>query len=1284
MARALALTLGRASLAAANTVQSVHGATCAKEIAMNAILSEPNAKRLAKLFREVLFAVALLLPAMLLAQAYFGTVSGELTDTSGAVIQGAHLTLTDQDKGFSYTTTSDSSGRYLFATIPPGLYTVLAEMPGFEKTGRNNIRVNVTENTTANLRMKVATASQTIEVEAQSQNLSTEDAVTGQVVNRKFINDLPLVDRYVLDFVSLGPGITNSSDQNSVSDTGTNFVSNGSRNASADILMDGASITNFEPNGGITLVTYTPSAEAVEEFKVEQSNFSAEYGFSGGSVVNMITRSGGNSFHGSAYDYIRNTIMDANDWFNNAGDVPIPPVHRHNYGGTFGGPIKKNKLFFFFDWDGTRQSSMSTYQAGVPSAAERAGNFGELCADNGGTFNAAGQCSVAAGQIWDPYSGTFQSPANGASGAYRSAFIPFNNIAAYTSPGSPNLPPSLEPPSGPGNLIDPVAQKLMSYFPLPNYNSGNYLDNWIASGASRSNEDQFDLKIDYRMSDKHLLSVKYSESWSSYSPYNCFKNFTDPCGSGPNQSGAHLFAINDTYTFSPTLILSSTLGFTRGTENIDAYNKSLNSNPLGTLGFPSYLQTNGFVGVPAIGLNDYLNAGAMNIGNDPYGNYRQGQDTGQLTELLTKIHGNHELKFGFEGRIHQQNYIQTNAPLGLFSFNALGTSQCPVPDITQCGGDSMASLMMGQMASTGATGSNLAYATTYQIQFEPATTSFQYAGFAQDNWKITHKLTLNIGLRYDVNLPRTERHNRMNWFDPSAVNPLNGGSLTYTDPLSGQNVTRTLYGGEVFTNSNTRTNWVTDWKDIQPRFGFAYQFDSKTVVRGGYGIYYSQSRNGANGLLSYGSQGFTQTTNAVVTYQNDGATPYLHLDNPFPNGLILPPGSSLGLLNDVGYGAIGPIRNSFYAQTPYEQSWSLGIQRQLTPSMVFSIDYLGKKGTHLYYNGLNTADILGPWVDSMTPAQISNLTNYVPNPFASILTGSYYANSSLTSPTVQAYQLLLPYPQFTSVTTDEPPVAWSMYHALQITLEKRYSNGLQLAVNYTFSKSMDDASMYDGNVTWLSSTTAGILGPQDPNKPWLEKSLSTFDIPHVFKVNYSYDLPFGRGKEFGSNMPRVLDLLVGGWRTAGIWTVHDGFPLALFTENNGTPIPTYTQQRPNIVGTVARNTGPESSWVNQYFANPSAFQLPPAYTLGDAPRTLSSIRSPFFWTTNLSIAKDFGLSTKHESMKLELRLDAQNAFNHPVFGTPNTIVGDPNFGLITYDVSSVGPRQGQLSLKFMF
>jgi hypothetical protein len=1216
-----------------------------------------------RILSGLLLAILFVMPMMLFGQGYFGTLSGNITDPSGALVPGAKVTLVDQQKGYQFATTSDSSGRYVFTTLPPGLYTVSSEREGFEKTVRTNVTLNVSENVTANLGLKVATSKQSVDVESQAQNLQTEDAVTGQVVNRRFINDLPLVDRYVLDFVALAPGVSNMSDTNSTGDTGTNFASNGSRGANADILMDGASITNFEPNGGITAVTYTPSAEAVEEFKVQQTNFSAEYGFSGSAIVNMITRSGTNSFHGSGYDFIRNKITDANNWFNNEFGVPIAPVHRNNYGGTVGGPIIKNKTFFFFDWDGTRSSNLGTYQAGVPSAAERTGDFGEVCGANGGTFDSAGLCSVNAGQIYDPYSGTYQTPANGPAGAYRSAYIPFNNLAAYTSSGNTNLNGTpYQLPVAQGNLIDPVAQKMMKLFPMPNIAGGNIYDNWIGSGASASASDQFDIKIDHRFGDKNTLSAKYSRGKSSYTPFNCFKNFTDPCGSGPNQGAAHLFAINDTHTFSPTLILNVTLGFSRGSEEIDAYNKSLNQNPLGTLGFPSYLQTNGFLGVPATFIGSgYYSAGFTSIGQDPYGNYHQGQDTGQLTGVLTKIHGKHELKFGAEGRVHQQNYIQTNAPVGYLNFNSLGSSQCPNPDITQCGGDGMASFMMGQLMGGGA---------YYQVQFEPASESFQYAGFVQDNWKVTPRLTLNLGLRYDVNLPRTERDNRMNWFDPNVVSPLVVPGLG------------TLHGGEVFDSASIRSDWKTDWKDFQPRFGFAWRVDDKTVIRGGYGIYYGQTRSGANGLLSYGSQGFTQSTSAITTYQNDGATPWLHLSNPFPNGLILPPGSSLGLLNDVGYGAIGPLRTAAAAQTPYEQSWSIGFQREVTSNLAVSVQYVGKKGTHLYFAGNNNLDVLGPQVEQMTPTQIGNLGNYVTNPFAPVLTGSYYANSSLTSPTVQAYQLMLPFPQFTGVASDEPPSANSIYNGLQIVVEKRYSSGLQLSANYTWSKSIDDSSTFDTNVAWLANGPNSGSNIQDPNRAYLERSLSTFDIPQQLKFEYSYDLPFGRGRTFFKKMPRALDLIVGGWKTAGVWTIHDGFPLQFTVVNGGTPIWTYGPQRPNLLGTPKFSGGAESNWINNYFANPNVFQAPDPYTLGNAPRTVGSVRSPFFFSTNLSILKEFGLSASHEQMKFEVRLEAQNAFNHPVFGTPDTYVGDPNFGVVSY--TSVGPRQCQLALKLMF
>jgi outer membrane receptor protein involved in Fe transport len=1222
----------------------------------------------------VVICLALVLPTLLFAQAYFGTVSGEVTDATGAVVPGVTVVLSDQQKGFMFNATSDSSGRYLFRSIPPGVYTVTAEAKGFDKAEVARVKVDINENATANFKLKVAGTSQTVQVDAASQAIQTEDAETGQVVNRRFINNLPLIDRNVIALTSLAPGVTEMDEQCDATCTGTNFVSNGSRGSTADILTDGASVTNSEPNGGITAATYVPSPEAIEEFKVEQTNFSAEYGFSGASVVNMITRSGTNKFHGSGYDFFRDNSFDANNWFANRAGQPIPSGHRNNYGATFGGPIRKNKTFFFVDYDGLRSSGLATASGAVPTDLMRAGDFSDVCSAQGGTFDGTGLCSVAAGQIWDPYSGTFDS---GSGGAIRSTFIPFNNVANYVSPGSPNLPANLQPAPGvPGNLIDPVAQKMMSLFPEPNFNGGGIYQNFFASGSSKSYNDQFDIKVDNRFSEKNLMSVKYSYQYSHSIGLDCYKNFTDPCQGGPGWTNAHLFAINDTHTFNPSLLLNVTLGFTRGVWHIDSYNPHGVSDPLGTLGFPSYLQSNGFAGVPAVFIDQYASAGYANIGTDPYGNYRLGQDTGQLSATLDKVKGNHQIKFGFDGRIHQINYIQTNAPLGTFTFNAGGSNACP-SGFDACGGDSMASFLMGQITQ-GCGGNNCG--SSYEIQTRPATTNYQYGFFGQDNWKVTPKLTLNLGLRYDVTLPRTDRYNRQNWFDPNVPNPLNGGSLTYTNAVSGAPVTVPLNGGEVFVTPKQRTNYVTDWSNIQPRVGFAYQIFPSTVLRGGYGMYYGQSRSGVTGVVPYGSQGFNQFTNVVTTFNNDGATPYLHLNNPYPNGLIQPPGNTLGLLNDVGFGANGPLRTGAANSTPNEQSWSFGFEHQLPKNIVINAEYIGKKGTHLPFSGYNQLNHLGPGIENLpinstdpnnpcAALTISCLNTFVNNPFAGIITDP---NSTLSSPTVQYSQLLAPFPQFTSVSTEPRMVANSIYHGLQLIAEKRYSNGLQFLVTYVWSKSIDDSSQADDNVTWLGSFSS----LQDPNKPQLERSLSTFDIPHVFQVSYSYDLPFGRGRAFLGNMPRVLDLIVGGWTTNGIWRIADGRPLA-FTVADGNPLPTYGTQRPNLVGTPQRNHGPD--WVDNYFVDNSVFQRPDDFTLGNAPRALGSVRSPLSFTANLSIGKQIPI---HEQMNIEFRLEAQNALNHPVFATPDTSVDDDNFGIITS--TAVGPREIQLALKFNF
>ncbi len=1240
----------------------------------------------------LLFSALFLLTSLATSQLYTGSISGTIKDPSAAVIVGAKVTVVDSEKGFSFNGVTDSQGHYLVRQLPPGRYDLTAQAPGFKGQKQDGVEVAVNANLAVDFSLAIGAADISVEVQSSGVQLQTQDAVTGQVIDRKFINDLPLVGRSVLDLAYLTPGITEV-DNDCRGCMANNFTSNGSRNATADILLDGVSSTNFEQNSGILAPTYTPSVDAVEEFKVQQSNFSAEYGFTGATLINVITRSGTNKFHGSLYEFLRNTAFDANDWFNKQSGGSRPVHHENDFGGTIGGPIIKNKTFFFFDYEGGRFQQFGSNFLGVPSLAEKGGDFGELCTSKGFSF-VGGFCSDTAGQLYDPYTGT-----DGGGFATGRQPIPFNNLKTYASPGNvggplAGTPFDIQNPNTPGNLIDPVAAKLIQLFPSPNLTDGNPLRNFFASGTNKNSQNAFDIKIDHQFSPSKLLSAKFAEFRHHGHGYNCFPNKADPCTGGPTTDRSYLFAGNYTQTFTPTLIMNVSYGVTRGStfeQGITGDFPTL--DPVTDLGFPSYMDLSGHKQYPAINLDQYSTVNGNSIGTQIFSIIKEGQETHTLLGSLDWVKGKHEFKFGAEGRLHRINFTQPGWPGGNFNFDCFATAQSTDPALANCsfdpssgpntnlGGDAMASFLIGVDW-----GNNQG---VYEVPNDVATQSFQAAGFVQDNYRVTPNLTLNLGLRYELSLPRTERFNRMNWLDPNISYSLTAPGLP-DFPVK---------GGEVFASSNNRYNYDTFYKAFQPRFGFAYSAPHGFVVRGGYGIYFSQPRSGAAGTGPWGYQGYDVQTPWISTFQNGFALPGSRLSDPFRS--FQPPyqdlgpkprvGNSLGVLNDIGFGATGPIP-AVSRNIPYEQAWSFGIQKELPSKIVAQIDYVGKKGTHLYLGGFRDMNFLGPDFEKArlagTVVVDTNFANtQVNNPLAPYITDPL---SSLSQSQINQYrdptsQYHVPFPQFTSFSGDSPPIANSIYHAAQIRVEKSFSNGFEFLVTYAISKSIDGASATDDSISWLGGGFQGnTISVQNPNNLRAERSLSVFDIPQVLQFSYVYALPVGRGKRIGGTMHPALNAVVGGWQLNGIWRFDNGRPVVL-TQSGNSPIPTYGTLRPTISGPLKVNhaSGAGANFDTNYFANSdTVLSLTDDFSLGNAPRTYGGARQPGTRNVSMALFKEFPLGIVREGMRMEFRTEIFNVFNHPQFGSVDTGLGDGSFGTISS--LAVSMRQMQLGLKLYF
>ena len=1147
----------------------------------------------------LVLAVGVLSTAQLFGQFVAASLQGAVQDRTGASVLGARIEVTNTSTGVSTRAVTDASGRFVFASLPPGgPYKVSVEANGFKTEERTGINLSVNQVVDINVPLQVGEAAQKVEVNADATQLETDTAAVGQVISNRSVDNLPLNQRNVYSLMFLVPGVTGSVtyQYNSL-----NFSVDGGRPGTTSVLVDGipASPPLIVPIGGFAVF---PSVDAVQEFKVQTTAYSAEFGRSGSGIVNVILKSGTNDFHGSGYDFVRNSALDSNTYFSNQSRTPLPSFERNQFGGSLTGPVRipklyngRDKTFFLFSYEGLRQGTETEVTTTVPTALQRTGDFSQ-------TFNSSGQQVV----IYDPTT----TVASG-SGYVRQPFAG-NKITS----------------------INPVTAAILQYYPLPNQPGAPYTgtNNFFASGTSQLDIDTFDARVDEVFNERNRLFVSYSRRNVTSPPALLFPK-ADQIAEGGNSEPqvSNSAAIDYTRTVSPRFLIDVPFGFSRTFINFVPI--SAGFNPSTELGFPGYIAADAdHLLFPGIAPANYYTLGDAAQGETRRGGF----NIYFLGNNDTKIVRNHVIKFGGDVRILQANDVESGDSTGSYTFtNAI--TQGPNPNAaTSTGGNSIASLLLGVGSGS------------YEIGSKNAATESKYFGaYIQDDWKALPRLTINLGLRYDLDIPRTERHNRMETFDPTAASP-----LAATAGIAG------LSGGVVFSGVNgaSRRQYSPRWNDFGPRLGFSYELGTNTVIRGSYGIYYGPSLRSAGATI--GNEGFS----AVTTYTGspNGLTPSVYLNNPFPDGINQPVGSSQGLLTGIGSSFENPLQGD--NKVGYTENYDVDIERQLPFNLLVDVAYVGSHGVHLNKSGENDWN-----ANQLTPADLSlgtQLEQSVANPFKGIITTGAEAGA-----TIPESYLLAPFPQFTAVDLSYLVGGYEIYNSFQIRVNKRLSHGLSTLISYTEQKQIDDYSGIEN----VGNITGGI---QNIYNQQAERAVSSNNISRSLVVSAVYNLPFGRGQTIGGNWSRPVDALLGGWQLNGITTQQNGFPLSVSTQNtsdSGSDV-----LRPNLTGVSPVVKGPVKAKLNDYL-NSAAFSQPAPFTFGNAPRTLSNVRGPGTHDIDFSLFKNFEAT---ERVKVEFRAEAFNLLNQVVFGSPNLTLSSGQFGVITSQNNT--PRQIQLALKAVF
>jgi hypothetical protein len=1048
-------------------------------------------------------------------------IVGTVTDATGATVPNATVKITNTNTGAVVELTTNQAGTFDAPYLDPGPYTVEVQASGFETLVRQGIDIQLDQTARVDAQLKIGSSTQTVTVVANASLLNTEDSQRGTNFNDEMIGELPTVGRDPSYFALLAPGTSTAQSNVQGVDPGRRSV-NGSRSFSMVASINGGSGVLPDSDNFVTLV---PALAAVSEFNVLEDNFDAEYG-TGTSVLNIITKSGSNEFHGSLFEYFQNTVLNARNYFSKSRG----PLLYNQPGGSIGGPVLHNRLFFFFSYQDTINPSTTTSIDTVPTAAERAGNF----------------TGVA----------TIKNPSTG---------LPYTNDTIPT--------------------IDAVAQKVLTYWPLPNNGTGA-TNNFINNGRQDLKTPIYDGRVDYHFTPTNVLTgaghvyLLTNDHTGAIPPPACY-NGSERCGIQTSHS--QQWSLTDRWTLNSSTINEARFNFTR--QYFYQLSPTQNDN---------YPATLGLNGVPENFFPLFTITGAVPTTIGPGQHSGGAQNVYTVGDAVTWVRGKHTVKFG--GELDKYDYdVLASWSSGSFTFN-------------------------GDFTGLGLADFELGYPSAYSLSAQPNTIGARrtaFAFFAQDDYHISRTVTLNLGLRYEGEGGFSEPFNRLSNFDPTLTNP-----LTNTP------------GAILYASSSDNTLQNNHFGLFAPRIGVAWNPKPSVVVRAGYGVYYVPISAQQN--FSSTPPGYAISYSQVVANPSS-PVPFMELDTGAPAYTVPTAANRTPAISN------GQSISYFPPNAPqaYMQEWQVGIQKQLGTSWVTEISYVGSKGTHLLY-----------------PRD----SNQVPQ--ADFKPGA-----------LQSYR---PFPQYQTITTyfDD---AISDYNALQLSVNRRFSSGLTVLANYTYSKSMDDCS--------LDLTTTSGCEYQDAYTPRATYAPSQFDQTHRVVISGVYDLPFGVGRAH-MTQGGVTDGILGGWTVSEAFSANTGFPFSVFASGTAVDPGISGTEFANITGTPTLSNPTIAEWFNTAaFTNPYTPSSTTTPVFGDTGRDI--IRGPGFWDMDFSVAKQFRLPIgAGDRTHLQFRADFFNVFNHANFAQPNNTIGSAATGTITalaYSNPNNNPaRQVQFGLVLSF